>query len=306
MAFFQSTQNDDKPINIYYEDLGTGKPVVFIHGWPLNGNMWEYQVTSLTHYGLRCITYDRRGFGKSDRPIGDYDYEALAGDLKGLLDELDLSDVTLVGFSMGGGEIAKYFSLYGGARVSKVVLVSAVVPYMLQTEDNPEGVPQEVFNKITDGIIDDRPAFMESFAKDFFGVSMLNHPVSAAFLANNLTQVMNSSPIATLECARAFSSTDFRRDVLTINVPTLIIHGDSDKTVPIKATGEQSARLINGARYIVYEGAPHGLWYTDKQKLNRDLIDFIEGYETVDNNEVEREVADDESIDTSSFSSPIR
>ncbi|MEO7766445.1 MAG: alpha/beta hydrolase, partial [Ferruginibacter sp.] len=197
----------------------------------------------------------------------------------------DLSGVTLVGFSMGGGEIARYFSLYGGERVSKVVLVSAVVPYMLQTESNPEGVPQEIFNKITEGILSDRPSFMEDFAKDFFGVSLVNHPVSSAFLLNNLTQVMNSSPIATLECAKSFSSTDFREDVLKINVPTLIIHGDSDKIVPLKATGEQSAKLITGSTYIIYEGAPHGLWYTDKEKLNRDLIHFIEGYVVPDGDE---------------------
>ncbi|MBC7888780.1 MAG: alpha/beta hydrolase [Ferruginibacter sp.] len=275
MPFIKSAQMNADPVSIYYEDSGKGKPVVFIHGWPLSGAMWEYQVTQLPQQGLRCITYDRRGFGKSDRPFEAYDYNTLAGDLKSLLDELDLNDVALVGFSMGGGEIAKYFSLYGGARVSKVVLVSAVVPYMLQTEDNPDGVPQEAFDKMTKGMIDDRPAFMESFGKDFFGVSMLNHPVSDAFLANNLTKVMDASPIATLQCAKSFSSTDFRQDVIKINVPTLIIHGDDDKTVPIKPTGEESARLISGAKFIVYEGAPHGLWYTDKEKLNQDLIDFI-------------------------------
>lgn len=275
MPFITSAQNNEAPINIYYEDLGEGKPVVFIHGWPLSGSMWEYQVTQLPQQGLRCITYDRRGFGKSDRPFKGYDYNSLAGDLKSLLDELDLNDVTLVGFSMGGGEIAKYFSLYGGVRVSKVVLVSAVVPYMLKTDDNPDGVPQEEFDKMAKGMIDDRPGFMESFAKNFFGVSIMNHPVSNAFLADNLTKVMDASPFATLQCAQSFSSTDFRQDVTKINVPTLIIHGDDDKTVPIKPTGEQSASLISGSKYIVYEGAPHGLWYTDREKLNQDLIDFI-------------------------------
>ena len=148
MPFIKSVQNNEAPVSIYYEDSGTGLPVVFIHGWPLNGSMWEYQVTQLPQQGLRCITYDRRGFGKSDRPFGCYGYNTLAGDLKALLDELDLHEVTLVGFSMGGGEIAKYFSLYGGERVAKVVLISAVVPFMLQTEDNPDGVPQEAFDKM--------------------------------------------------------------------------------------------------------------------------------------------------------------
>ena len=275
MPFIKSAQQTGDGIKIYYEDLGTGRPVVFIHGWPLSGSMWEYQVTRLTQHGLRCITYDRRGFGKSDWPFGEYDYNTLAGDLKSLLDELNLQDVTLVGFSMGGGEIAKYFSLYGGERVSKVVLISAVVPYMLKTDDNPDGVPQAIFDKMTKGIMDDRPAFLEDFNEDFFGVSLVNHPVSDAFLANSLAQVMNASPIATLACAKAFSSTDFRQDVVKINVPTLIIHGDKDKTVPIKATGEESARLIPGATFIVFEGAPHGLWYTNKEKLNQHLLDFI-------------------------------
>lgn len=275
MPFIKSAQAGGQPINIYYEDLGKGKPVVFIHGWPLSGAMWEYQVTQLPQQGMRCITYDRRGFGKSDRPFGEYDYNTLAGDLKSLLDELDLNDVTLVGFSMGGGEIAKYFSLYGGARVSKAVLVSAVVPYMLQTPDNPDGVPQEEFDKMAKAMIEDRPAFMEGFNDDFFGVSMSHHPVSDAFLTNSLIKTMDASPIATLKCAQAFSSTDFRQDVIKINVPTLIIHGDKDKTVPIKATGEETARLLPSATFKIYEDAPHGLWYTHKEQLNQDLIDFI-------------------------------
>jgi non-heme chloroperoxidase len=275
MPFINSTQNNNEPVKIYYEENGKGKPVVFIHGWPLSGSMWEYQVTQLPQQGLRCIAYDRRGFGKSDRPADGYDYNTLAGDLKSLLDELDLNDVTLVGFSMGAGEIAKYFSLYGGKRVSKVVLVSGVTPYMLKTEDNPDGVPQEEFDKMAKGMIEDRPAFMENFNKDFFGVSLIHHPVTDPFLANSLTKCMDASPIATLECAKSFSSTDFRKDVVKINVPTLIIHGDADKTVPIKPTGEQSAKLITGSRFVVYEGAPHGLWFTDKDRLNQDLIDFI-------------------------------
>ena len=275
MPFVKSVQNNEEPVNIYYEDSGTGLPVVFIHGWPLSGSMWEYQVTQLPQQGLRCITYDRRGFGKSDRPFGCYSYNTLAGDLKALLDELDLHEVTLVGFSMGGGEIAKYFSLYGGERVSKVVLISAVVPYMLQTADNPDGVPQEAFDKMLKEITDDRPTFLEAFNKDFYGVELLNQPVTSAYLANASTQALNASPIATIECAKSFSSTDFRDDVPKINVPTLIIHGDKDKTVPIKATSEQAVENIKGAILKVYEGAPHGLWFTEKDKLNQDLIDFI-------------------------------
>lgn len=275
MPFIQSTQSDSEPVQIYYEDLGKGKPVVFIHGWPLSGSMWEYQLTQLPELGLRCITYDRRGFGKSDYPLNGYNYNTLAGDLKALLNALNLEDVTLVGFSMGGGEIAKYFSLFGGARVSKVVLISSVLPYMLQTADNPDGVPQKVFDEMAKAITADRPTFLEDFNKDFYSFGLANHPVTDAYLNNSLNKAMTSSPIATLACAKAFSSTDFRKDVLTINVPTLIIHGDDDKTVPIKPTSDQTAKMISGSIYKVYKGAPHGLWFTHKEKLNRDLIDFI-------------------------------
>ena len=275
MAFIKSVQSGGEVINLYYEDLGKGKNVLFIHGWPLSSAMWEYQITQLPQQGLRCITYDRRGFGYSDKPVGPYDYDTLAGDLKAVLDELDLNDVTLVGFSMGGGEIAKYFSLYGGARISKVVLISAVVPYMLHTNDNPDGVPQEVFDGMAKKMMEDRPTFLEAFNKDFFGVTLLNHPVSDAFLQQCSNSAMQASPIATLECAKSFSSTDFRDDVVKINVPTLIIHGDADKTVPIEPTGNRSANLIADAKYIIYEGAPHGLWFTEKERLNKDLIAFI-------------------------------
>ncbi len=275
MAFIKSTQADGEVVNIYYEELGKGKNVVFIHGWPLSGAMWEYQITQLPQQGMRCITYDRRGFGHSDKPAGPYDYNTLAADLKAVLDGLDLQDVTLVGFSMGGGEIAKYFSLYGGARVTKVVLISAVVPYMLQTEDNPDGIEQEVFDGMAKQMIDDRPGFLENFNNDFYGVSMLSHPVSDAFLQQCINAAMLASPIATLECAKSFSSTDFRNDVLAINVPTLVIHGDADQIVPIAPTGNRSANLIPGAKYVIYEGEPHGLWFTSKERLNQDLIDFI-------------------------------
>ena len=259
MPYITSAQAQSDPVKIYYEELGTGKTVIFIHGWPLSGSMWEYQMTALPQQGLRCIFYDRRGFGKSDRPAGGYDYDTLAGDLKSLIDELNLNDITLVGFSMGGGEIARYFSLYGGERISKVVLISTVLPYMLKTDDHPKGVPQMEFDGMAKKMKDDRPDFFENFGKSFYGVTLLNKPVSDAFLTTNLVRVMDASPIATLECAGAFSSTDFRNDVPLINVPTLIIHGDNDAIVPIDATSNQTAVMIKGATYKVYEGAAHGL-----------------------------------------------
>lgn len=274
MPYITSQQNNN-PVKIYYEEMGSGKNVVFIHGWPLSGSMWEYQMTELPQHGMRCIFYDRRGFGKSDRPFSGYDYDSLAGDLKSLLDELDLNDVTLVGFSMGGGEVARYISLYGSKRISKVVLISTVLPYMLKTEDNPKGVSQMEIDGMAKKMKEDRPEFFENFANAFFGVSLVSKPVSDAFLANNLTRVMDASPIATLECAQSFSTTDFRKDVVKIDVPTLIIHGDKDNIVPISASSDESSGMIKGAKYMVYEGAPHGLWFTEKEKLNKDLIDFI-------------------------------
>lgn len=263
-----------KPVQIYYEDLGEGNPIVLIHGWPLSGSMWEYQVPELLKQGFRCITYDRRGFGKSGFPADGYDYNTMAGDLKALLDELDITNATLVGFSMGGGEIAKYFSLHGGARIKNVILVSAVVPYMLKTDDNPNGVPAETFAEMEAGIMTDRPGFLKQFNKDFYGVELLSNPVSDAYLDIAVVKGMESSAVATLGCARAFATTDFRQDLPKIHVPALIIHGDKDKTVPVKATAEQSAQLIPGATLIIYEGEPHGLWFTQKKRLTEDIAGF--------------------------------
>lgn len=274
MSYIHSN-NSSSPASLFYTDLGTGKPVVFIHGWPLSHEMWEYQLNELPRHGLRCIAYDRRGFGKSTKTWEGYDYNTLAGDLKAVLDELDLQDVVLVGFSMGGGEIARYFSLYGGARVSKVVLIGSVLPYLLKTGDNPDGVDGDVFEKMVDAVKDDRAAFLESFGKQFFGVNMINRSVSQPMLQWNQTLALLASPKATLDCVVSFSATDFRRDVPEINVPTLIIHGDSDKTVPITSSSDQTAKILAGATYLVYSGAPHGLYYTEKEKLNTDLLEFI-------------------------------
>ncbi len=274
MSYIHSN-NSSSPASLYYEDWGSGKPVVFIHGWPLSHEMWEYQLTDLPKHGLRCIAYDRRGFGKSSKTWAGYDYDTLAGDLKAVLDELDLKDVTLVGFSMGGGEVARYFGLYGGERISKVVLISSVLPYLLKTNDNPDGVDPEVFTKITDKLKDNRTDFLEGFGKQFFGVGVISHPVSEAYLQWNLTLASLGSPKATLDCARSFSETDFRQDVKKINVPALIIHGDSDKTVPIQSSSDQTAKILTNADYIVYEGAPHGLYFTERKRLNEDLLSFI-------------------------------
>ena len=269
-----------KSIKLHYTDLGVGKPVIFIHGWPLNHEMWEHQLMELPQHNLRCIAYDRRGFGKSDRPWESYDYDTLADDLKAIIDGLDLKDVTLVGFSIGGGEIARYIGKYGTSKISKVVFVSAVTPFMLKTDANTEGVDKSTFDEMVDNIKKDRPAFLANFGKQFYGVNMLSHPVSQPFLDWNQSHCLMASPKATVDCVRSFSETDFRHDLTKINVPVLIIHGDADKTVPINVSGDKTAQLIPQSKYIVYEGAPHGLFVTEKEKLNADLLDFIKGSQT--------------------------
>ena len=276
MDFIQSNQTTSaKAVNLFYEETGSGQPVIFIHGWPSSHEMWEYQIAEIASKGYRCIAYDRRGFGKSDKPFDGYDYDSLAADLKSVIDQLDLNDVILVGFSMGGGEVVRYLSRFGSDRVSKAVLISAVTPYLLKTDDNPDGVPAEMFDQMAEKIKDDRPAFLEDFGKTFFGVGLLSKPVSQPLLnwANMLT--LHGSLTATLKCMEAFAKTDFRNDLKSISVPTLIIHGDNDKIVPIKPAGQQAAEMMPEARFIVYEGAPHGLFITDKERLNADLIEFL-------------------------------
>jgi len=262
-------------VNISYKDYGTGRPVVLIHGWPLSKEMWEYQIEPLVEAGLRVIKYDRRGFGKSSKPWGEYDYNTLTTDLHAIMEELNLQDAVLVGFSMGGGEAVRYLSQYGSSRVSKIVLVSAVTPYMLKTADNPDGVDESVFKEMLEQMSEDRIAFLDDFGKTFFGVNLISHPVSAPLLDYYRMLAAVAAPRATKQCAIAFAQTDFRPDVQAIKVPTLIIHGDADKTVPIEASGARTAKMIPGSQYIVYEGAPHGLFYTHKEKLNQDLISFI-------------------------------
>jgi pimeloyl-ACP methyl ester carboxylesterase len=263
------------PIKLAYTDHGSGKPVILIHGWPLCKEMWEYQCAALIDSGMRVISYDRRGFGSSCKPWSGYDYDTLANDLKAVIDQLKLEDVTLVGFSMGGGEIVRYFSKHGGTKVSKVILISSVTPYLLKTEDNPDGVPRDALNDMRDGVLKDRIAFLDDFGKAFFGVNMVNKPVSTPLLEYFRMLGSMGASHATLECLKSFGTTDFRREMKSVNVPTLIIHGDADKTVPINAAGKQSAASIPMNQFLTYEGAPHGLFYTEKDRLNKDLVSFI-------------------------------
>ena len=262
-------------INIFYQEYGTGTPVVFIHGWPLNHEMWEYQLLEISKYNIRCIAYDRRGFGKSDRPWKGYDYDTLADDLNELITQLNLSKVVLVGFSMGGGEVARYIGKYGADKIAKVVFVSSVTPFRLKTEDNPEGSEKSTFDTTVLKIETDRPAFLSEFGRKFYGADKVSSTVSPALLEWNQMLCLMCSAKATVDCVRSFSETDFRDDLKKITTPVLIIHGDTDDIVPIKASGNKTAELIPHAKYIVYNDAPHGLFITEKEKLNSDLIKFI-------------------------------
>jgi len=262
---------------LYYKDWGTGRPVVFIHGWPLDADMWEYQMPTVTEAGFRTVAYDRRGFGRSDQPWGGYDYDTFADDLKAVLDHLDLQDVALVGFSMGGGEIARYLSRHGGARVSRVALVSAVTPMLLKTPDHPDGVDAGVFEGMIDGLETDRPHFLANFSKTFFGVGVFSAPSSTELMRWTGDLAMRASPKATMACVRAFSETDFRPDMAHVRVPTLIIHGDDDQTVPIDVSGRAAAAAIPGSTFTVYEGGSHALPFTHAERLTTDLLTFLKG-----------------------------
>ena len=271
MPFFKAQDS----CNLFYEEMGQGVPIIFIHGWPASHNMFEYNYAALADSGFRCIGYDRRGFGTSDRPWTGYDYNTFADDLAALLEYLDVNDVTLVGFSMGGGEVARYFSRHGGKRVAKAVFVSAVTPYMLRDNNNEHGVDMEVFDQMREMFQKDRPAALANFGKQFFSVSLLNNPVSSEFLEAMGDECMQASPKATFECIQAFSETDFREDMASVNVPTLIIHGTDDKIVPIETGGRRTAKYLPNALYVEYDGAPHGLYYTEVDQFNADIARFI-------------------------------
>lgn len=271
MSFLKSKDGTQ----IFFKDAGSGAPVILIHGWPLSADMFEDQTYRLLEEGYRVISYDRRGFGRSDQPAGGYDYNTFASDLNDLIEHLQLEQVSLVGFSMGAGEIARYVSRYGTTKVSCAALVSGVTPIVGKSEDNPVGVPEEKVDEIIAGIKKDRFAFFASFFKDFYGVGMLTHPVTEETLAWARSVTNMAGLKATINCVDAFAYTDFRPDMAAFTIPTLIIHGTADKTVPIATSGDQAAKLIPAAQYKKYEGAPHGLNITHKDQFNDDLVQFL-------------------------------
>ena len=260
---------------LYVKDWGSGRPVILLHGWPLSSDSWDDQALAIADAGYRAISYDRRGFGRSSQPWSGYDYDTLADDLAAVIEQTGAQDAVLAGFSMGGGEVARYMSRHAGKSVVKAALVSSVVPFMLETNDNPDGTGQAVFDSITLSLKEDRAKFFTAFFKDFYGVGMLSSPVSDELLQWSRNVAMQASLKATLACAKSFSTTDFRPDLSAFRVPTLIIHGTSDKTVPIDASGRAAAKGIAGSTLLEYDGAPHGLFATEKERFTKDLLAFI-------------------------------
>lgn len=265
------------PIEIHYEDHGVGKPVVLIHGWPLSGRSWENQVPALVAAGFRVITYDRRGFGESSQPWGGYDYDTFAADLDALMRHLELRDATLVGFSMGGGEVARYIGKYGADRVSKAVLAAAVPPFLFKSADNPDGaLDDKAIAGFEAGVKGDRIAFLDQFTHGFFSAGK-EMKVSEAQRQYARDIAAFASPKGTLDCIKAFGRTDFREDLKKFTVPTLVIHGDSDAIVPIEHSGKRAAAVIAGSKLVVIKGGPHGINASHADEFNRELIAFLKG-----------------------------
>lgn len=275
MPYITVDKENSGNVDLYYEDHGSGRPVVLVHGWPLSGASWEKQVLALLDAGYRAITYDRRGFGKSSQPAFGYDYDTMAEDLHKLITKLDLRDISLAGFSMGGGEVARYLGKHGSDRVSRAVFMSAVPPYLLKASDNPEGVDAGVFEGIQQALIADRPAFLSKFLSDFYNVDQFKGKrVSDEVVHLDWIIAAGASPKGTIDCVAAWG-TDFREDLKRIDIPTLVIHGDADRIVPFPASGKRMPDFVKGAKRVVLEGAPHGLSWTHAEQVNRELLDFI-------------------------------
>lgn len=269
--------DDDHNIKVR-DSGGDGRPVVLIHGWPLSSQSWSEQIPALKEAGYRVVAYDRRGFGESD-PGDAYDYDALAGDLDNVLKDLDLSDVTLVGFSMGGGEVARYAAKYGEDRLHSVVFAAAVPPYLLQSDDNPDGpLTEDAADQMRQGLEDDRDAFFADFVKQFYSAGD-DLEVSDEQVKEAVALCQLSNQEAALGCMQAFGTTDFRGDLEKISVPTLVIHGDSDGIVPFEGSGKRTHEAVEGSELVLVEGAPHGLNVSHTEKFNSALLDFLRSHE---------------------------
>jgi len=275
MPYITVGKENSGDIDLYYEDHGSGSPVVLIHGYPLSGAAWEKQVPVLLNAGYRVITYDRRGFGKSSQPTGGYNYDTFAEDLHNLITYLKLDGFTLVGFSMGGGEIARYFGKYGSKGAVRAVIIGGVPPFLLKTDDNPEGVDGSVFEGIKNAVTVDRYAFFTEFFKNFYNTDLLlGKRVSEQVVQANWNIAAGASATASLACVPTWHE-DFRKDVARIDVPTLVIHGDDDRIVPITAAGQRTAKLIKGARLVVVEGGPHCIPWSHAEEVNAELLSFL-------------------------------
>jgi len=275
MPYVTVGKENSSNIDLYYEDHGSGQPVILIHGYPLNGASWEKQVPVLLNAGHRVITYDRRGFGKSSQPTTGYNYDTFAEDLHKLITHLELRQFALVGFSMGGGEVARYIGKYGSKGVSKAVIISGVPPFLLKTADNPEGVDRSVFQGIEKAVTADRYAFFTEFFKNFYNTDvLLNKRISEQAVQASWNVAAGSSATASLACVPTWHE-DFRQDVAKIDVSTLVIHGDADRILPIAASGHRTAKLIKGARLSVIKDGPHCITWTHAEEVNAELVNFL-------------------------------
>lgn len=276
MAYIKVGTEDSTDVELYYEDHGSGQAVVLIHGYPLDGSSWEKQTTALLGAGYRVITYDRRGFGQSSKPTGGYDYDTFAADLNTLLNDLDLNDVVLVGFSMGTGEVGRYLGTYGSARVAKAAFLASLEPYLLQAEDNPGGVPQSVFDGLLEAVTADRYAFFTEFFKNFYNSeTFLGTPrLSQEVMHAGWNLATTSGPTASV-AAQPTWLTDFRADIPKIDVPALIVHGTADNILPIDVAGRRFAEALPSAEYVEIDGAPHGLLWTHAAEVNEVLLRFL-------------------------------
>jgi len=275
MSSIRVGQENSTPIELYYEDLGSGSPVVLIHGWPLSGASWEKQTAALLAAGYRVITYDRRGFGRSSKPSVGYNYDTFAADLNKVLTTLDLTGVALVGFSMGTGEVTRYLGKYGSKRVRKAVLIGTLGPYLLKANDNPEGVPAEVFEGVRAGIRKDRPTAMLDFLHNFYNYDQQGGKlVSERVVEDNWNVAVSASAIGTLKCVDAWVE-DFREDLPRNDVPTLILHGDADRILPPDATSRRQAKMIRNCKYVELKNGSHGVLWTHADQINSELLAFL-------------------------------